>query len=304
MKVLVTGGAGFIASHIVDAYLAEGHDVVVVDNLATGQEKNINTRARFYNMDIRHPDLRRILLEERPQVINHHAAQTMVGPSTQNPDYDLDVNLRGLLNLLQGAVAAGVQKIIFASSGGTVYGLSEHLPISEGQPLDPQSPYGITKAASEWYIRFFHTTHELNFTILRYANIYGPRDHVSSEHVITVFTERLLQGRRAVIHWDGEQAKDYLYIDDVVRINSLALTMGDQQIYNVGSGRATSVNEIFDRLTKIIGSKQPPEYGPKRPGDVRLFYLDSSLARQELGWNPRVDLQTGLERTITWYRER
>ncbi len=303
MKVCVTGGAGFIGSHLVDALVEEGHQVVVVDNLATGYERNLNPKAQFYKLDIRSPELAAVFEQERPELVNHHAAQTMVRTSTEDPFYDADVNVTGLLNLLNNCLKFGVRKIIFASSGGTVYGSRARLPIGEEQPFAPESPYGITKVASEHYLRYFAHNFDLKYTSLRYANVYGPRDHVSSEHVITVFSEQLLRGERPTIHWDGEQAKDYVYIDDAVRANLLVMNEGDNQAYNVGSGAPLSVNSIHVHLSRLTGTDIEPAHGPKRLGDVRLFYLDCSKAKRELGWEPRIDLEEGLRRTVAYYRQ-
>ncbi|MEJ5199421.1 MAG: NAD-dependent epimerase/dehydratase family protein [Anaerolineae bacterium] len=303
-KILVTGGAGFIGSHIVDRYIALGHEVLVVDNLITGQRENVNPRARFFRLDICDPDCAMLIRLEQPEIINHHAAQTMVRISTEQPAYDAQVNVLGFINLLQAAVKAGVRKVIFASSGGTVYGTSDRLPLTEDQPFAPESPYGISKVASEFYLRYYAAVHGLRYTALRYANIIGPRDTVSSEHVITVFIHRLLAGRPPIIQWDGEQAKDYLYVDDVVEANVLALERGDNAAYNIGSGRPVSVNEIYRLLTEITGIHIPAEHGPKRPGDVRLFYLDCSKAARELGWRPAVPFEEAVARTVAWHRAR
>ncbi len=302
-KILVTGGAGFIGSHIVDRYIALGHEVLVVDNLLTGRRENVHPNARFFRLDVCDPDFALLIRLERPEIINHHAAQTMVRVSAEQPVYDAQVNVLGLINLLQAAIQAGVRKVIFASSGGTVYGASDHLPLTEDRPFAPESPYGISKAASELYLRCYANMHGLCYTALRYANIIGPRDTVSSEHVITVFIHCLLAGRPPVIHWDGEQAKDYLYVDDAVEANVLALERGDNAAYNIGSGRAVSVNEIYRLLTEITGIHIPAEHGPKRPGDVRLFYFDCSKAARELGWRPTVPFEEAVARTVAWYRD-
>jgi UDP-glucose 4-epimerase len=303
MKILVTGGAGFIASHIVDRLIELGHTVMVVDNLATGYRENVNPSARFYEMDVRDPEFARLILAERPEVIDHHAAQTMVRVSTERPNYDAQVNVLGIINLLTAASKAGVRKVIFASSGGTVYGTCQHLPITEAEPFAPESPYGISKAASEYYLRYFAANAGVHYTALRYANIFGSRDTISSEHVITVFAKRLLQGLPPVIHWDGEQAKDYLYVDDVVEANVLALHRGDDQAFNIGSGKPVSVNAIYDLLVELTGIAIKAEHGPKRVGDVRLFYFDCSKAARELGWTPRVSFKDGVTRTLDWFRQ-
>jgi UDP-glucose 4-epimerase len=301
-KILVTGGAGFIGSHIVDRLIGLGHKVIVVDNLATGVRENVNPAARFFQADVRDAEFGRLILLERPEVINHHAAQTMVRVSTEQPEYDAQVNVLGMLNLLQAAAQAGVRKVIFASSGGTVYGTCKRLPITEEEPLAPESPYGISKAAGELYLRYYAANGGPCYTALRYANIIGPRDTVSSEHVVTVFIHQLLAGRPPVIHWDGEQAKDYLYVDDAVEANVLALDRGDDQAYNIGSGQPVSVNEIYRLLTRVTGTHISAGHGPKRIGDVRLFYFDCSKAARELGWRPRVPFAEAVARTVAWYR--
>ena len=303
MKVLVTGGAGFIGSHIVDALIQEGHQVVVVDNLSTGRQSNLNPRARFYQLDIRAPAFLDGMRAEKPDVVNHHAAQARIQVSTADLWQDAEVNILGTINVLTASVRAGTGKVIFASSGGTVYGTSEQLPISEEQPFNPQSPYGITKVAGEYYLRYFAANYNLKYTALRYANIYGPRDHVSSEHVITVFAEQLLRGERPTIHWDGEQAKDYLYVSDAVRANLLVLERGHNQAYNIGTGIPISVNRIYRALTAMIGTDLKPAYGPKLAGDVRRFYLDCQKAGRELDWFPLVSFEDGLRQTLAWFRD-
>ena len=302
-KILVTGGAGFIASHIVDRLIELGQTVIVVDNLATGYRENVNPAARFYELDVRSPDLARLIEAERPEVIDHHAAQTMVRVSTEQPEYDSQVNVQGIINLLTAAARAGTRKVIFASSGGTVYGTCQSLPITEKEPFAPESPYGISKAASEFYLRYFAANLGVRYTALRYANIFGARDTISSEHVITVFAKRLLQGLPPIIHWDGEQAKDYLYVDDAVNANILALDHGDDQAYNIGSGKPVSVNTIYRLLVEGTGVDIEAQHGPKRVGDVRLFYFDCSKAERELGWKPQVAFEEGLARTLAWFRQ-
>jgi UDP-glucose 4-epimerase len=303
MKILVTGGAGFIGSHIVDRYIELGHDVIVVENLATGNQDNVNPAARFFLIDVRSSEFAELIRTEKPEVINHHAAQTLVRVSTEQPVFDADVNVLGIINLLQAATAAGVRKVIFASSGGTVYGTRDVLPITEDTPFSPESPYGISKVSSEFYLRYYAANWGVAYTALRYANIFGPRDTVSSEHVITVFATQMIKGQTPTIHWDGEQAKDYLYVGDVVEANVLALTKGDNEAYNLGAGQAISVNAIFEKIRDILDIDVQPNYGPKRLGDVRLFYLDSAKAQRELGWRPQAPFDQALARTVLWYSD-
>ena len=213
-------------------------------------------------MDVRSPEFARLIIAERPEVINHHAAQTMVRVSTEQPAYDAEVNILGMINLLQAASQASVRKVIFSSSGGTIYGTCQRLPIAEDEPFAPESPYGISKAASEFYLRYFAAIQGVHYVALRYANIFGPRDTISSEHVITVFIDRLLAGQTPIIHWDGEQAKDYLYVDDAVQANVLALNSGDDQAYNIGSGMPVSVNTIYNLLVEATGIRIPAESAP------------------------------------------
>ncbi len=303
MKILVTGGAGFIGSHIVDRYIELGHDVIVVDNLATGSKANVNPNARFFPLDVRSPEFAALIRSEKPDVINHHAAQTLVRISTEQPVFDADVNVLGIINLLQAAAEADVRKVIFASSGGTVYGVQDKLPITEDTPFAPQSPYGISKTASEFYLRYYAANWGVAYTALRYANIFGPRDTVSSEHVITVFATQMIRGETPTIHWDGEQAKDYLYVGDVVNANVQALTKGDNEAYNLGAGQPISVNTIFKLIRDILDVDVEPRFGPKRMGDVRLFYLDSRKAQRELDWRPQAPFLDALTETVHWYRD-
>jgi len=302
-RILVTGGAGFVASHIVDRLIALGHEVIVVDNLATGYRENVNPTARFYQLDVREAEFTRLIEVEQPEVINHHAAQTMVRVSTEQPIYDAQVNILGVLNLLTAAAKAGTRKVIFASSGGTVYGNCQHLPITETEPFAPESPYGISKATTEYYLRYFAANYGVHYTALRYANIFGSRDTISSEHVITVFAKRLLQGLAPIIHWDGEQAKDYLYVDEAVEANVLAMERGDDQAYNIGSGQPISVNAIYRLLVKMTGINIQAQHGPKRVGDVRLFYFDCGKAARDLGWKPQLPFEEGVARTLAWFKQ-
>jgi len=303
MKILVTGGAGFIGSHIVDAYLAQGHKVSVLDNLSKGRKSNLNPKiSAFYQQDIG-SDLDLVFKKEKFDLANHHAAQPSVPLSVKDPIFDAKVNILGQINLLQACAAHKVKKIIFSSSGGAIYGTGVKMPAKETDPLNPISPYGISKMCAEKYIQYFASEYGLKYTILRYANVYGPRDHFDSGHVITVFTHLLLKGKKPTIDWDGNQSKDYVYVDDVTDINCRALEKGKNEIYNVGSGIATSVNEIYKIFMDVLRLNLTPERAPKRAGDLRLFYLNAKKAKRDLGWQPKVDLRTGIQKTVEWFQK-
>ncbi len=299
MKILVTGGAGFIGSHVVDAYLAAGHDVVVVDDLSTGRGENLDPRARLVEIDIRSPELADVFRAERPQVVNHHAANPSVKISTDRPAFDAEVNILGLINVLAASIQAGVDKFIYISSGGAMYGDPIYLPMDEAHPVRPQSPYAITKGTGEHYVAYFARTGGMRYTCLRYANVYGPRqDPYGEAGVVAIFAERLLKGEPCTIDWDGEQQRDFVYVSDCARANLLALERGDGQSYNVGTGRGTSINELYTALAQAVGVDREPLRGPQRPGDVRASILDCSKIERELGWRAEIDLATGLARTI------
>ncbi|HNT74697.1 MAG TPA: GDP-mannose 4,6-dehydratase [Anaerolineae bacterium] len=304
MKILVTGGAGFIGSHVVDAYVAAGHDVLILDSLWSeggGRRENINPRARFYQLDIRSAEAADLIVAERPEVVNLHAAQHSVKISTDDPRLDAEVNVMGLINLLEACVAAGTRKIIFAGSGAT-YGTVDKMPIDEHSPQRPQSPYGITKMVTEHYLRYYQQL-GLTYTIFRYGNVYGPRQDPTGEAgVIAIFTGRILAKESVRIDWDGEQQKDYVYVGDVARANTLALTAGDNDVFCIASGAGTSVNELYKRLCGIIGYESPIVRAPMRPGDIYLSYFDCAKARNVLGWTPQVDLQQGLTLTVASLR--
>ncbi len=305
MKILITGGAGFIASNIADRYLELGHEVVIVDNLVTGQRDNIPPAATFYEMDICDPKLSNIFEKERPDVVSHHAAQMDVRKSVADPIYDATVNVLGSLNLLENCVKWGVKKVIFASTGGAIYGEQDYFPADEKHPLRPLSPYGITKLTTEKYLFFYKNTHGLTHTILRYANIYGPRQNPHGEAgVVAIFCTRMLNGEQPVINGDGKQTRDYVFVGDVVRANELALTRGDNGIFNVGTGKETDVNELFRKIAMHIDADIPERHGPAKPGEQMRSVLDASLIGREFGWQPSVDLEEGLKRTVAFFREK
>ena len=298
MRALVTGGAGFIGSHIVDLLVAEGHEVVIVDNLVTGRKENLNPQARFHEVDILSPRLDNLLLIERPEVVFHEAAQMSVKVSTDDPRYDARVNVLGLVNLLEGCVAAGVRKVVFASSGAT-YGNPAYLPIDEAHPQRPESPYGITKFIAEHYLRYYALDRGLQYTALRYGNVYGPRQDSRGEAgVVAIFARQLLSGETPVIHWDGEQVRDYVYVGDVARANLFAATAGHNRCYCVGTGVGTSVNEICRLVSGAVGVDVEPRRAPRRAGDLRAAYFDCAAARADLDWRPAVSLDEGIARTI------
>jgi UDP-glucose 4-epimerase len=305
VKVLVTGGAGFIASHLVDGLLAAGHEVVVVDNLSTGNRANLNPAARFYELDLRSPDLAAVFDAERPELVDHHAAHADVRESLDDPMYDADVNILGSLNLLQQCVRTEVRKVIFISSGGACYGEPIALPCTEDHPIRPLSPYGASKAAIELYLHLYRETYGLDYTVLRYSNIYGPRQDMMSEEgrVVAIFSQLMLQERQPRINGDGEQQRDFLYVSDVVAANLAALERGSGDAFNIGFGEPTSVNQIFDLLAEATGFSGQRLHVEAKAGEVYRTYLETSKARRELGWAPRVDLDQGLRQTVAYFRQ-
>jgi UDP-glucose 4-epimerase len=307
VRIVVTGGAGFIGSHIVDRYLELGHEVMVVDNLwahGGGRRENVPPRAGFAMLDVRDDDLTRLFLEYKPQVVCHHAAQHSVAIGSRDPKYDAQVNVLGLLNVLEASAKAGARKVIYASSGAT-YGTPDRLPIDEHTPQRPESPYGITKLAGEHYLRFYKSERGLDFTALRYANVYGPRQDPSGEAgVIAIFAGRFLARKGVRIDWDGEQTRDYVYVEDIARCNVLAIERGSGGCYAIGTGKRTSVNQLYATFVEITGFQAPIEHAPKRPGDVRDAQFSFELARQELGWEPQTALPEGMRKTYEYFRQR
>jgi UDP-glucose 4-epimerase len=306
MKILVTGGAGFIGSHIVDQCVAAGHDVAILDSLWSeggGKESNINPRAKFYRADITdEAEVTRIFDEVRPEVVSHQAAQHSVSVSTKDPKLDARVNILGLLNVLTNCTRTGVQKIVFASSGAT-YGTPVSLPINEETPQHPESPYGITKMTTEYYLRYWHEANGLNYTALRYGNVYGPRQDPNGEAgVIAIFAKRFLTHQGVRIDWDGGQKKDYVYVEDVARANVLALEQGNNDIFCIGAGNPVSVNEIYEILAKITHYRPEITYAPKRPGDIYLAYFDYQKAERILGWKPLVGFDEGVQKTVDYFK--
>lgn len=309
MKILVTGGAGFIASQVVDAYLAAGHQVAVLDNLSTGKRENLNPAARFVEMDLNDPAVGDLLAQEKFQVVNHHAAQVSVPYSVAHPELDLRTNGLGTLNLLRASVRNGVERFIFISSGGAIYGEQEQIPTQETALPKPLSPYAAHKLLGESYLHFYGMQYGLKHVVLRYANVYGPRQSPHAEAgVVAIFCERLLAGQPCVIYRHEDMPagmlRDYVYVGDIVRANLAALDVGLGEIVNIGTGRATATADLYDIIVAAAGSDLRPSYGPPRSGDIRRSLLDCAKAEQTLGWQAQVDLAEGCRRTMEWYRQR
>ncbi|HKJ80443.1 MAG TPA: NAD-dependent epimerase/dehydratase family protein [Ignavibacteriaceae bacterium] len=302
MKILVTGGAGFIASQISDAFINEGHEVFIIDNLSTGFEKNINQKANFIKADICDKNLSELFEKEKFDVVNHHAAQMDVRRSVADPAFDANTNIIGTINLLQNCVNTGVSKFVFASTGGAVYGEQDYFPADEKHPTSPLSPYGISKLAVEKYLYFYNAQYKLNYSILRYANIYGPRQNPFGEAgVIAIFTTKLLNKEQPVINGNGEQTRDYVFVSDVVKANLLALTDKNTDTYNVGTGLETNVNEIFNKLNSIINNGQQEKHGPAAAGEQMRSVITSDKLFNRFNWRPDTSLQTGLEKTVQFF---
>jgi len=307
MRIVVTGGAGFIGSHIVDAFIAMGHDVVALDNLWShggGRRENINPRASFVHMDVRDESVKRIFTDFKPEVVCHHAAQHSVAIGSRDPQYDAQVNIIGMLNVLDAAVACGARKVTFASSAAT-YGDGVPMPVDEKSPQRPISPYGISKMVTEHYLRFYQAEHGLEYTALRYGNVYGPRQDPNGEAgVIAIFIGKFLSGDGVRIDWDGEQTRDYVYVRDVVRANVAALTLGTNEIYVIGTGKKTSVNQIYRALVAVSGREAPVTHAPRRAGDARDVFFKPAKAAAELHWQAETDLASGMRETYDYFRER
>lgn len=303
-RALVTGGAGFIGSHVVDAYVAAGLDVAVVDNLTTGSRENLNPAARLYEVDIRDgAALEQVFAEVRPQLVSHQAAQASVRLSMENPPQDAQINVLGSLNVLEACRKTGVRKLIYAATGGAAVGEPVYLPVDEDHPVAPLSPYGADKHAVEHYCYLYQQSFGLETTILRYANIYGPRQDPRGEAgVIAIFAGLMLQGKSPVVYGTGDQERDYVYVEDVARANVLALTKGAGRMYNIGTGVATSVNGLFDRIAELTGYGEPRKHEPALPGEVFRIFLTIDRARDELGWRPHVTINEGLRLTVEHMR--
>ncbi len=305
MRIMVTGGAGFIGSHVADAYVGEGHEVMVIDNLSSGKKENVPSAARFVLCDVTSDTAVEAVRTFRPEIVNHHAAQINVRASVTDPQFDAQVNILGSIRLLEASRQSGVRKFIFASSGGAGYGEQERFPAEETHPIRPVSPYGAAKMSVELYMNYYRAQYGLEYTALRYANVYGPRQDPHGEAgVVAIFAERLLRKQTAIVNGDGEQTRDFVYVGDVVRANKAAIARGDGMSINIGTGVETNINTVFRILRDLSGSRQEELHGPGMQGEQRRSCLENLMASVELGWYPETPLEEGLARTLDFFREK
>lgn len=302
MKILVTGGAGFIGSHLVDKLIERNHQVVVIDNLATGKKKNLNKKARFYKVSISNPKISEIFKKEKPKIVFHFAAQTDVKRSLDDPLGDAKVNILGTLNILENCKNFGVKKIIFASSVG-IYGEPKILPVTENHPLNPISPYSVTKLTGEKYLKLYQNQ-KLNFVSLRYSNVYGPRQSSEGEGgVIAIFINQILKGEKPIIFGSGQQTRDFLYIDDAIETAIKAMKVANNSYYNLGTNKEITINSLLNLISNILNRKVSPIFKPQREGEIIKSRIDFSKAKKELNWQPKYNLKEGLIKTINWFKE-
>jgi len=304
VRILVTGGAGFIGSNVADRFVTLGHEVAVFDNLSSGFREFVHPKARFYDGDLADGSaVARCLADFRPDVVDHHAAQIDVRHSVIDPIHDALVNVLGSIGLLQACTAHGVGKVVYASTGGAIYGEAQQLPATEDHPVNPEAPYGASKHTVEHYLYLWKRLHGLDYTVLRYPNVFGPRQNPHGEAgVNAIFIGLMLEGKRPRIFGTGEAVRDYLFVDDVVEANVLALTGGSGEVLNLGTGVGTSVNDIVRELGSLLGFAPDAIHEEPRPGEIQRIYLDASRAKRVLGWTPRVGFREGLERTVAWSR--
>ncbi|MEE8239972.1 MAG: SDR family oxidoreductase [Nitrospirales bacterium] len=305
MKVLVTGGAGFIGSNLVDRLIMEGHEVVVVDNLATGKRANLNRQARFYKVDIQGRRLQRVFRNERPSLVMHLAAQMDVRRSVTDPVFDAQVNILGTLNLIQQAFQHGTRRVVFSSTGGAIYGEQDVFPAPETHPTGPLSPYGVSKLTGEHYLSYYQRVGGIQFVSLRYANVYGPRQDPHGEAgVVAIFIQKMLAREQPIINGNGMQTRDFVFVDDVVEANLAVMGQEVQGTYNVGTGKETTINDLFALLKELTACESQDMHGPALKGEQKRSVIDSTKLRQELGWDARVSLRDGLKRTVEFFRGR
>lgn len=305
MRVLVTGGAGFIGSHIVDRLVLEGHEVSIIDNLATGKTENLNPAAEFYKLDIVNPRIEKVFKKEKPELICHLAAQMDVRRSVADPAFDAQTNIIGMLNLLENAVRCGTRKVIFASTGGAIYGEGGPYPTTEDHPARPVSPYGISKLTGEHYLYYYQVTHGLSYVALRFANVYGPRqDPFGEAGVVAIFTKKMLVNDQPLINGNGMQTRDYVYVEDVVNAVLSALDNSVNDTFNIGTSTETSVNDLFRLLVEITGSNVREMYAPAKKGEQMRSCLSFDKIKKSLDWDPSVPLREGLTNTVAFFREK
>ena len=304
MKVLVTGGAGFIASHIVDGLIDEGYEVVVVDNLSSGNERNINKKAKFYKLDIQDSILESVFQKEMPDYVSHHAAQKDVRLSVADPIYDAKINVLGTINILQNCVNYKVRKVIFASTGGAIYGEQEVFPAPETHPAKPISPYGITKLVAEHYLYYYKSVFGLDYTSLRYSNVFGPRQDPHGEAgVVAIFISKMLHAEQPIINGDGGQTRDFVYVGDVARANIAAIKSNvSENIFNIGTGIETTINQLFNYLKEIINPSIKENHCPPKKGEQRRSVIECTKAKEFLGWAPEISFVKGLEKTCEYFQ--
>ncbi len=303
-KVIVTGGAGFIGSHICDLLIKKGYQVHIIDELITGKKKNLNDKAQFHKLDIRDDKLNEVFKKINPDYVIHQAAQINVRDSIENPINDARHNIIGSINVIKSSIKSEVEKIVFASSGGAVYGDPDSIPAKEDTPTNPLSPYAIAKRSVEHYLRAYSKMEDINYTVLRYSNVYGPRQDPKGEAgVISIFTDLMLEGKQAYINGNGEQTRDFVYAADVARANLLAIKKEtDHKIFNIGTGKKTSVNKLYKTIKKAVGSNKEAKHRDPIPGEVQDIALDISRAKKELGWQPKIKLEEGIEKTVKWFK--
>ena len=303
MKILVTGGAGFIASHIADALIKQGHEVHIIDSMIGGFERNIPRQAVFHKVDIRDEQVHQLWEQEGFEVMYHHAAQMDVRKSVVDPKYDADVNVLGFLNLMEAGRSNGLKKVMLASTGGAIYGEPEYTPQDESHPVRPLSPYGITKLVSERYLFFYEHTHNIDWISLRYANVYGPRQNAHGDAgVVAIFSERMLRDQSAHINGNGGQTRDYVYVKDVVQANLKALNHADNGIFNVGTAVETDVNRLFDVLQDLTGTSIEKQHAEAKPGEQQRSVVGIKKIENEMGWKPEYNLEEGLKETVEWFK--
>ncbi|MFA6469817.1 MAG: NAD-dependent epimerase/dehydratase family protein [Bacteroidota bacterium] len=305
MNILVTGGAGFIGSNVADAFIDEGHNVIILDDFSSGKQENVNPKAKVYKMDIQNAHVEQIFRDEKIDVMCHHAAQMDVRKSVADPKFDASVNVLGFLNLMECGRKYGLKKVIFSSTGGAIYGEQDYFPADEQHPMRPLSPYGITKLVTEKYLFFYKEIYGIDHVILRYANIYGPRQNPHGEAgVVAIFSQKMLKGEQPVINGEGEQTRDYVFVGDVVQANLLGLKYSGSNIFNIGTGIETNVNQLFTHIKKLTGSHCEEKHIPAKAGEQMRSVITSKKITDMLGWKPTVTLEEGLKRTVEFFKEK